>query len=299
MRVFVTGATGFVGSAVVEELQRAGHEVVGLSRSDAGAEALSALGAEVRRGSLEDLEGLRAGAADADGVVHTAFVHDFVRFAESGEIDRAAIETLGETLAGSDRPLVVTAGVAGLAPGRAATEDDTAPDGSPRVSEQTALAFAARGVRASVVRLAPSVHGEGDHGFVPHTIDIARAAGVSGYPGDGSQRWPGVHRRDAARLFRLALESAPAGARLHGVGEEGVAIRDLAEVIGRHLDVPVTAVAPAEVENHFGWIGMFLGLDMPASNARTRELLGWEPTGTSLLEDLDEGHYFAGQASAL
>lgn len=299
MRVFVTGATGFVGSAVVGELLGAGHRVVGLSRSDAGARTLEAAGAEVLRGDLEDLDSLRRGAAGADGVIHTAFVHDFTRFAESGEIDRRAIEALGETLAGTDRPLVVTGGLAGLAEGREATEEDVPGPGSPRVSEQTGLAFAERGVRASVVRLAPSVHGEGDHGFVPHTIDIARERGVAGYPGDGSQRWPGVHRPDAARLFRLALESAPAGARLHGSGEEGVAVRDIAEVIGRHLGLPVESIAPDRVAEHFGWIGMFLSADMPASSARTRELLGWAPTGPTLLDDLDAGHYFAGQTSAL
>ena len=217
----------------------------------------------------------------------------------SAETDRRAIEALGETLVGSDRPLVVTGGLAGLAPGRPATEEDVPAPGSPRVSEQTGLAFADRGVRASAVRLAPSVHGEGDHGFVPHTIDIAREKGVAGYPGDGAQRWPGVHRGDAARLFRLALESAPAGARLHGSGEEGVAVRDIAGVIGRHLGLPVESIAPERTAEHFGWIGMFLSADMPASNTRTRELLGWEPTGPTLLEDLDADHYFAGGASNL
>ncbi|GAA4863388.1 SDR family oxidoreductase [Actinomycetospora straminea] len=298
MKVFVTGATGFVGSAVVDELVAAGHEVVGLARSDAGAAAVTAAGAQVRRGDLADLDGLREAAAAADAVVHTAFVHDFAAFAASAETDRRAIEALGGALVGSDRPLVVSAGTAGLAVGRLATEDDVPGEGSPRVSEQTALAFADRGVRAIALRLPPSVHGEGDHGFVPHTIDIARAAGVSGHPGDGSQRWPSVHRRDAARAYRLAIESAPAGTRLHAVHDEGVPVRAIAEVIGRHLDVPVAAIPAERVEEHFGWIGMFLGLDMAATGARTRELLGWTPTEVGLLADLEAGHYFRETATS-
>jgi nucleoside-diphosphate-sugar epimerase len=294
MKVFVTGATGFVGSAVVDELVAAGHEVVGLARSDAGAAAVAAAGAQVRRGDLADLDGLREAAAAADGVVHTAFVHDFDAFAASADVDRRAVQALGEALVGSDRPLVVTHGTAGLAVGRLATEDDGFGPDAPRVSEQTAMGFADRGVRAVSLRLPPSVHGEGDHGFVPRAIEIARATGVSGFPGDGAQRWPSVHRRDAARLYRLALESAPAGTPLHAVADEGVPVREIAEVIGRHLDLPVRSV-PTE---HFGWLGMFLAMDMAASGTLTRERFGWEPTEIGLLADLEAGHYFTERAPA-
>jgi nucleoside-diphosphate-sugar epimerase len=294
MRVFVTGATGFIGSAVVAELRTAGHDVVGLARSDGAAAALTAAGAQVHRGTLDDPEGLRAAAAAADGVVHTAFVHDFSDYAGAAETDRRAIGALGEALAGSGRPFVVTAGVV-VRPGRVATEEDVPDPGLPlpRTSEQAALAFADRDVRVSVVRLPPSVHGEGDHGFVPHLVDIARAARVSGYPDDGANRWPAVHRLDAAHLFRLALEAAPAGARLHGVADEGVPVREIAEAVGRHLGLPVTAVPRERVEGHFGWIGAFFSLDVPASSALTREQLGWKPTQPGLLADLDAGHYFA------
>jgi nucleoside-diphosphate-sugar epimerase len=299
MRVFITGGNGFVGSAVVDELVREGHDVVGLARSDASASALRAAGVDVVRGSLTDLDVLRDAAAAADGVVHCAFVHDFAAFAEAFtgavEIDRGAVTAMGEALVGSDRPLVVTHATAGAAPGRLATEDDVFDAGAPRVSEQTGLAFADRGVRASSVRLSPTVHGEGDHGFVPRMIEIARERGVAGYPGDGSQRWSAVHRLDAARLYRLALEKAPAGSRLHGVGEVGVPVREIAEVTGRHLDLPVTAVPSDEVAEHFGWLGTFLAMDIPASNARTRELLGWEPVEVGLLADLEAGHYYAGR----
>ncbi|MFC7914831.1 SDR family oxidoreductase [Streptomyces sp. NPDC057386] len=294
MRVFVTGATGFVGSAVVRELLDAGHQVVGLARSDRSAAALKDAGAEAHRGDLDDLDALRAGAAAADGVIHLAFVHDFDRYDEAALIDRRAIEALGEELAGSDRPFVVTSGTALVAPGRVATEEDPAhaPQGASRASEQAALAFAERGVRVSAVRLSPTVHGEGDHGFVPRLIEIAREKGVSGYPGDGANRWPAVHRTDAARLFRLALESAPTGARFHGVAEEGVPVREIAEAIGRGLGLPVTSVAPEDVPGHFGWISAFWSLDIPASGRLTRERLGWEPTGEKLIADLDAGHYF-------
>jgi nucleoside-diphosphate-sugar epimerase len=294
MRVFVTGATGFIGSAVVSELGDAGHEVVGLARSDAGAEALAAAGAEVHRGDLSDLESLRSGAAAADGVIHCAYIHDFSQMEMAAHTNNRAIETLGAALEGSDRPLVVTSGTALVAPGRLATEADMASGGGhPRVeSERIALALASRGVRVSILRPPPSVHGEGDHGFVPVLIDIARTKAVSAYVGDGSNRWPAVHRLDAARLYRLALESAPAGTVLHAVGEEGVPTREIAEVIGRHLEVPVVSVEPDAASDHFGWIGAFYSLDVPASSALTRERTGWQAEQPGLIADLDAGHYF-------
>jgi nucleoside-diphosphate-sugar epimerase len=292
MRVFVTGASGFIGSAVVSELIDAGHEVVGLARSESSAQAVEAAGARAHRGDLENLESLRAGVADADGVIHLAFNHDFTAYSGAAETDRRAIETLGEVLAGSDRPFVVASGLAGFSPGRILTEDDVVDPDSPRASERAALEFTSRGVRVSVLRLPPSVHGEGDHGFVPRLIDIAREKGVAAYPGDGSNRWPAVHRLDAARLFRLALESAPTGARLHAIGDEGVPVRDIAGVIGRHLSLPVTGIAPEMAFDHFGWLGGFFSLDLPASSTRTREQMGWQPTQTGLLDDLVQGHYF-------
>jgi len=297
MRVFVTGASGFIGSAVVSELIDAGHQVIGLARSDSSAQAVESAGARAHRGDLENLESLRAGAADADGVIHLAFNHDFTDYTGAAETDRRAIETVGEVLAGSDRPFVVTSGLAGFALGRTMTEDDAADPDSPRASEHAALAFTSRGVHVSVLRLPPSVHGEGDHGFVPRLIDIAREKGVAAYPGDGSNRWPAVHRFDAARLFRLALEAAPAGARLHAVGDEGVSVRDIAGAIGRHLTLPVTGVAPEKAFDHFGWLGGFFSLDVPVSSTLTQELLGWQPTQQGLLEDLEEGHYFRDRAA--
>lgn len=292
MRVFVTGATGFIGSAIVSDLLAAGHHVTGLARSDTAAAALAAAGAAVHRGALDDLDGLRRGAAASDGVIHTAFVHDFSDYAGAAEKDRLAIAAIGEELAGSHRPFVVTAGTAGLAPGRLATEDDDPEPAAPRRSAQTALPFAGRGVRVSVVRLPPTVHGAGDHGFVPTLIGIARDKGVSAYPGDGGNRWPAVHRDDAARLYRLALESAAAGTRLHAVAEEGLPVREIAEAIGRGLGLPVTGVPPAEAGAHFGWLAGFFSVDNPTSSARTRKEFGWDPVGPTLVEDLEAGHYF-------
>jgi nucleoside-diphosphate-sugar epimerase len=297
MRVFVTGASGFIGSAVVTELIAAGHEVVGLARSDSSAQAVAAAGAQVHRGDLDNPESLRAGAESTDGVIHLAFNHDFTNYTGAAETDRRAIDALGEALAGSDRPFVVTSGLAGFALGRTMTEDDSANPNPPRGSEQAALAFTTSGVRVSVLRLPPSVHGEGDHGFVPRLIDIARERGVSAYPGDGSNRWAAVHRFDAARLFRLALESAPAGARLHAIGDEGVQVREIAGVVGRHLGLPATSVAPEAAADHFGWLGGFFSLDLPASSTVTRELLGWHARRPGLLDDLDEGHYFDDRAA--
>ncbi|MEU5054150.1 MULTISPECIES: SDR family oxidoreductase [Streptomyces] len=300
MRIFVTGASGWIGSAVVPELIDAGHEVVGLARSDASAAALTAAGAEVVRGTVDDLGVLREAAAASDGVVHLAFKHDIAfsgDFKGAAEADRRAVDTIGAALVGTDRPFVIASGVAGLAPGRLSTEQDMPTnDGSPisiRVATAEAvLALASQGVRSSVVRLAPTCHGDGDNGFMATLVATARAKAVSGYVGDGANRWPAVHRLDAAHLFRLAVEKAPAGSVLHGVAEEGVALRDVAEVIGRHLDVPVTSVAPENAAGHFAWLAAFVGIDAPASNRLTRELLAWEPAHPGLLEDLDKGHYF-------
>ena len=296
MKIFVTGATGFVGSVVVAELLGAGHQVTGLARSDASAKSLVDAGAQVQRGSLDDLDALKSGASASDGVIHTAFDHDFTRFAENCAQDRRVIETLGAALEGSDRPLLVTSGVALLAPGRLATEEDAAPpvsDAYPRASEAAAAALVERGVRAVSIRLAPSVHGDGDkNGFVPALIGIARDKGVSAYIGDGQNRWPAVHRLDAAHLYRLAIEQAQAGAAFHGVAEESIALREIAEMIGRHLNVPVVSKSPAEAAEHFGWMASFAALDAPASSALTQQRLGWHPAQIGLLADLEQGSYF-------
>jgi nucleoside-diphosphate-sugar epimerase len=297
MRVFVTGATGFIGSAVVRELLGAGHQVVGLARSDHAATSLTAAGAEAHRGSLEDTGSLRSAAAACDGVIHTAYIHDFSEnndAAAYARVDGRAIETIGEVLAGSGRPLVVAAALPVPAPGRVTTEEDAAPDNPayPRVSEQVALSLAGRSVRVSVVRLPPTVHGQGDHGFVPALIGIARAKGLSAYVNEGSNRWAAVHRLDAARLFRLALEAAPAGARLNAVGDEGVPFRDIAEAIGRHLSLPVTPVSREEAAGHFGLFALFASIDVPASSALTQKRFGWHPGHPGLIPDLDAGHYF-------
>lgn len=298
MRVFVTGATGHIGSAVVAELLGAGHEVIGLARSDRSAAALTAAGAGVHRGALDDLDSLRAGAAAADGVIHLAFKHDFSDYAGAVAADLRAVETMGEALEGSGKPFVNTSGTLMLAlgstPGRLGTEEDVLAPPVPRAeSENAAIALAGRGVRSSVVRLPPTVHSPADHhGFIPMLIGIARDKGVSAYVGDGATRWPAVHTLDAARLFRLALEAAPAGSRLHAVGDEGVPFRAIADVIGRHLDVPVVSVSREEAEAHFGFLAAFVPLDNPTSSARTRDLLAWHPEHPALIPDLEEGHYF-------
>ncbi len=305
MRVFVTGASGWIGSAVVPELIGAGHEVVGLARSDASAAALTRAGAQVRRGTIDDLDTLRSAAAESDGVIHLAFKHDIAftgDFQGAADADRRAVETFGEVLAGSDRPFVLASGLLGLIHGRVATERDGRDSGSagahddgPRSRQATALRtldLASRGVRSSVLRLPPTVYGEGDHGFMAALVGIARDRGVSGHVGDGSNRWPGVHRLDAAHLFRLALEKAPAGSVLHAVTDEGVPIRAVAEVIGRHLGLPVVSIPREEASEHFSWLGGMIGIDAPASSALTRELLGWQPVQPGLIDDLDKGHYF-------
>lgn len=301
MRVFVTGASGFIGSAVVTELIDAGHQVLGLARSDTSAAAIDAAGAEVHRGSLEDLDSLRAGAAATDGVIHTAYIHDFSQMEKAAQTELSAIDALGAALEGSGRPLVITTGTALVKPGEVVTEQDSidpGPGAHPRAGvEQKGLALVARGVRVSIVRPGPSVHGEGDHGFVLILVEIARAKGVSAYIGDGSNRWPAVHRLDAARLYRLALENAQAGSVFHAIADEGIPTREIAGVIGRHLSVPVVSVSAEEAGEHFGWIGAFFAIDAPASSALTQERLGWQPTHPGLIEDLEEGHYFEAAAA--
>jgi len=292
MRIFVTGATGFVGSAIVPELIGAGHQVLGLARSDAAAASLTAAGTDVLRGSLDDLDSLRNGTATADAVIHAGFNHDFTNYGAAAGTDRLAIETLGIALAGSGRPLIVTSGTALAAPGRVATEEDVANSNFPRKSEEAAAEVATRGVRVSVLRLPPSVHGDGDHGFIPLLIGIAREKGVSAYVGDGLNRWPAVHRLDAARLYRLVLESGPAS-RYHAVADEGVPFREIAEVIGRRLNVPLVSKSTEDAAGHFGWFALFASLDCPASSAQTRERLGWHPTQPSLIPDIDQPTYFA------
>lgn len=297
MKVFVTGATGFVGSAIVRELLEAGHQVLGMVRSDVGARALAETGAEGHRGDLEDLDSLTRGAAMADGVIHTAFIHDWSDFMANVETDRRAVEALAAALADSGKPFVNTSGTAMtafMAPGQLGTEDVAPPASVPRVaSEEVTLAAASRGVRSAVVRLPPSVHGEGDHGFVPRIIGIAREKGVSAYVGEGRNRWPSVHRLDAAHLYRLILETGPAGARYHAVADEGVPFREIAEVIGRRLNLPVVSKPPEAAAEHFGFLGMFVGMDCPASSAKTRDQLGWRLSQPGLIADLDQAHYFA------
>ena len=292
MRAFITGATGFIGSRVVRELIGAGHQVLGLARSEAGTAALTAAGAQVQRGDLDDLESLRSGASRSDAVIHTAFQHDWSRFAESCELDRRAIETIGAVLAGSSRPLIVSSGV-GVAQGRAATEDDPplpASPSLPRVSEVTAVAMMERGVSAQVMRL-PQVHDTVKQGLITPVIAIARAKGVSAYVGDGLNRWPAAHVTDVARLYRLALEKGTAGARYHAVAEEGVPLKDIAIAIGRGLKMPVVSIPQEQAQEHFGFLGFFAGRDAHVSSAQTRARLGWSPTGPSLLTDLGNMDY--------
>jgi nucleoside-diphosphate-sugar epimerase len=293
MRVFLTGATGLIGSAIVPELINAGHQVLGLTRSDAGAQALIAAGAEVHRGNLEDLESLRGGAAQSDGVIHCAFGHDFSKFKENSEIEKHAIEALGSALAGSDRPLIVSSGLALDSPKRPVTEDVEEPAVSPfpRIPEQVALAMISRGISAAVVRL-PQVHNTVKQGLVTLLIAVAREKGVSAYVAEGLNRWPAAHVLDVARLYRLALEKHEAGARYHAVAEEGVSLRHIAEAIGRGLKVPVVSISPEEAGAHFGFVGKFAGTDLSASSAITQQRLGWLPTGPGLIEDLNNMRYF-------
>ncbi len=294
MRVFVTGAAGFIGAATTKELIANGHQVIGLARNDANAEALKKMGAEVHRGSLDDVDSLKSGARNSDGVIHLAFIHDFSKFAENGQIDKRAIEAMGSVLEGTNKPFVVTSGTGLLAPGRLATEDDAAHSGEgiPRVSESAAFAFANRGVRASAIRL-PQVHGgEGKAGFVGYLYEVAKAKGVSAYVGDGSNRWPSAHRDDVAVLYRLALEKGRAGAPYHAVAEEGVPVRPIAELFGKVLKVPVKSITQDEAFAHYGFLAMFAGLDMPASSAKTQAELGWKPKQIGLMEDIGQPGYW-------
>lgn len=294
MRVFVTGATGFIGTAIVQELINAGHQVLGLARSDASAKKLIDAGAEVHRGDLEDLDSLRSGAAETDGVIHAGFIHDFTRFAEVCAVDKIAIETIGEVLAGSARPFIVTSGTALVSPGKLATEDivPTFNPEWPRASEQSADLAATLGVRAAAIRLSPSVHGNEDkHGFIPIMVNIAREKGVSAYIGNGENRWNAVHRLDAAHLFRLALENTTPGARYHASAEEAITLKTIAEAIGKQLDIPIVSIAPEAATEHFGWFSHMVAIDCPSSSKWTQENLNWQPKNASLLTDIENGIY--------
>ncbi|HEY4289258.1 MAG TPA: SDR family oxidoreductase [Puia sp.] len=295
MRVFVTGATGFIGTAITKELINNGHQVLGLARSEASANALKAAGAQVHPGDLQDIDSLRSGAAASDGVIHAGFIHDFTRFKEVCDVDKLAIETMAEVLKGSDRPLIVTSGTGLVSPGQLATENIIPPlnPAWPRASEQAADAAVALRVRASSIRLSPSVHGDGDlHGFIPILINTARQKGVSAYIGDGINRWNAVHRLDAAHLFRLAVEKGEAGARYHGVGEQEITFKAIAEAIGKKLKIPVASLTPDEAAEHFGWFSRFAAIDCPASSQLTQQRLNWRPTHSTLLEDMAGNVYF-------
>jgi nucleoside-diphosphate-sugar epimerase len=300
MRVFVTGATGFVGSAVVQDLIKAGHEVTGLARSDANAKQLVAAGAKAHHGDLENLESLKKGAQASDGVIHCGFIHDFARMKEVCAVDERAIETIGSVLAGSDRPLIVTSGTALVSPGRLAVEEKSIlkinPEW-PRASEEAAARAASRGVRTGVVRLSPSVHGDGDHGFIPILINLAREKGVSAYVGEGKNRWTAVHRLDAGSLYRLALEKGKIGEFYHGVAEEGIEFRAIAEAIGKQLKIPVVSKSPEEAAQHFTWFARFAAIDCPASSKLTQERLDWRPTHATLINDIEKGSYFKASRS--
>lgn len=297
MHVFVTGASGWIGSATVDDLLAAGHSVTGLARSDASAAALEAKGVTVLRGDLDDLDAIRRGATGAEGVLHLANKHDWANAAATNASERAAVETIGEALVGTDRPFVVASGVAGLAQGRPANEGDAnpfvGPDSMRGGSENRAFDFVDQGVRSIAARFSPTTHGTGDHGFIALIVAAARAAGVSGYIGEGTNRWAAVHVSDAARMVRLGLEQAPAGARLHAVAETGIPTRAIAEAIGDALGLPVTSIDPADAVDHFGFIGQFFGMEMSATSDETRKLLDWEPTGPGLLEDIAAGAYTA------
>ena len=293
MRVFVTGATGFIGSAIVDDLLAAGHQVVGLARSDTSAKLLESRGVEVLRGSLDDLDILKHGAANSDGVIHCAFIHDFTDYAGSVKKDQLAIQTFGTALEGTNRPLVISSGILGLANNRIATEQDQANlEKLPRgLAEEITVSFSSKDVRSSVIRLPPSVHGKGDHGFIPRIIAIAREKGVSAYIGDGLNRWPSVHRVDVAQLYRLALEKGAAGSRYHGVADEGIPFRDIAEVIGKQLNLPVVSKPIEEAIGHFGFLGRFIQFDSPASSKHTKQEFGWQPTQNSLLTDMEQNYF--------
>jgi nucleoside-diphosphate-sugar epimerase len=294
MRVFVTGATGFIGTAIVQELLKAGHQVLGLARSEASAQKLIDAGAEVHRGDLENLDSLRSGAESADGVIHAGFIHDFTRFPEVCQVDKIAIETIGEVLAGTNRPFIVTSGTAIVSPGKLATEDIIPPlnPAWPRASELVADALAAEGIRAATVRLSPSVHSDEDKsGFIPILVNLAREKGVSAYVGEGLNRWNAVHQLDAAHLFRLALENATPGARYHATAEESVTVKAIAEALGKQLNIPVVSIAPEAAAEHFGWFAHMAAIDCPASSAWTQEQLNWHPTHSTLLTDIENGVY--------
>jgi nucleoside-diphosphate-sugar epimerase len=291
MKVFVTGASGFIGSAVVKELIDAGHQVIGLARTETSAKAIRDAGAEVLMGSLEDLDVLKQGTLQADGVIHTAFIHDFTQYAKANDTDKTAINAMGEVLMGTNKPIIVTAGILGLPSINGMITEDSAAQNSPRSSEVTAMALAEKGVNASVVRLPPSVHDKGDKGFVPFIIQQARKNGVSAYPAEGNNRWPAVHRLDAAKVFRLAVEKAAKGALYNAIGDHGFEVKRIAELIGKKLDLPIVSLSGEEATQHFEWMSGFIGFDSPATSFKTQEQLGWKPTQIGLLEDLQQNYF--------